>query len=156
VSHSVSGSLRQALQAQQTGEVLLFLLTIEHADWVAPIRYTTDHVPTTSGGETFTPAPFDVQLPVDGEGVPRVRLTLDAVDRGASVAIQALSTPPTVTVQLVLASDPNTIELDWPELDLLTEAETITEIEAELGLDDLSQESFPRQTYNRAHFPGVQ
>lgn len=155
MSNPISASLREALLAERTGEALLMLMIVEHEDWEEPIRLTTDRVATVSGGETFLPNGFDVTLPIDGDGVPRVQIVIDAVDRSVSLPLQQLLTTPTVTVQLVRASNTNYVELEWPELEVLSQADTITKIALEVGVDDLLQEGFPIQKFNRALFPGV-
>ena len=95
--------------------------------------------------------PFSVILAEDdGEKLPKVRLTIDNVDRALVETIRSISDSPSINIKLVLASQPNTVELEIDGL-ILREVEydafTIT---GTLYADDLLSSRFPRDTISKA------
>lgn len=109
--HTVSATALQALLAQNTAEVFVPLLRIEHPDLPAPIllAYNTETVHRADGD--YLPYPFQINLPAQRDDqVSQVSITIDNTDLAVNDAIRALSGTPTVTLMIVLASTPDTIE----------------------------------------------
>lgn len=91
--------------AQETAEVFIPLLRIEHADLDAPIllAYNTETVHRTDGD--YLPYPFQINLPVQSdEEIPQITLTVDNTDLGVNDKIKTLVGQPSVTFMVVLAS----------------------------------------------------
>lgn len=92
----------QSLLAQETGGMMLLLITIDHAELAQPYRFVQDTVDLTHGGETYTAAAFEISLPDETEqGIPEVQLRLDNVDREAMTWLRTVTGPPTVSLELV-------------------------------------------------------
>lgn len=98
--------------ADRTSQVFITLLKIEHDSFDAPIllAYNTEDVVRTDG--TYKPYPFQINLPDQEEdSIPQVTVQVDNVDLTVNDAIRTLTgEPPTVTMMVVLADSPNTIE----------------------------------------------
>jgi hypothetical protein len=153
---TVSSRARKALFAQETDEVFLPLLTITHASLTTPIRVVHNPQNITSRGNLFVGYPFDMELPpADPDQPPRLRLTIDNIDRDIVASLRTLSTPPGVTLEVVLAATPDTVEAG-PYVMTLTgvdyDALTIT---GDLAAEDVLAEPYPGDAFTPAKFPGL-
>lgn len=102
MSNSISADGLRALFAEETGDIFLPLLTITHADLAAPIRVVADTIDMTYGANTYVGLPFELSLPPDTEDrVPEVSLTVDNVDQQIVQAVRTITSPPTVTLEIV-------------------------------------------------------
>lgn len=108
----ISAALREAIQAQETDEALLYLITITHAQLDEPVRVSSDQVDTVSRGQIYLAYPVRPLLTGAGDGSPpRAQLEIDHVDRRIGQAIAALEGPAGVTIEVVLGSTPDSVEL---------------------------------------------
>jgi hypothetical protein len=154
VSVTTSADIRAALYAPSTDRVLIDLITITHAELGAPVRICTDMVAMVSRGHTYMALPVSISMPNDTEGEPpRVVLVVDNVSRELVAAVRSIETPPVVTVETVIASAPNIVELgpfvyeaDQVELDKF-------ELRLDLALEALQREPYPAPIFNPAAFP---
>lgn len=155
----LSTALKAALYAQQTGEVILAKTTITHASIIGgPLRVVNDLQNFVSQGNTYVALPFQVTLPADGEdGRPTVRLVIDNVDRSMVTAIRSIppSSPPTVQIDLVLASTPDVIEISFPNLTLRNVDYDQFVISGDLAVNQDDREPIPYQRYTPQLFPGL-
>lgn len=152
----VSQTLREAVHGQETGEAFLVLLTLNHDDLAAPIRVVNDGADLASRGETFQAFPFRLALPSDmDERPPRMRLQIDNVDRTVVQALRSISGAPTVLVEVVLASDPDTVEASFPDFVLRAADYDALAVTGELVLERFIHEPFPAQRFTPANFPGL-
>jgi len=163
---TLSLSFRAAMNAQETGEIPIVLLTITHEDAAEPIRIsgdpterlTTDPLVygTTSRGETFTFIPFALSLPEDAEGTgPNARLVLDNVSRELIPLIRSIATPAQVLLETVMASDLDYVEVQFPSFDITKVSYDAASITLELTMDPLVTEPFPADSFDPANFPGL-
>ena len=159
MSRTTSSAFRRMASAQETGEVLVALVDIVHASMPgSPIRVVQNLQPMVSQGNTYLAFPFSIKLPDDTDGAhPEVMLSIDAVDQSIAAALRALSPaqPPAITVTLVLASQPDVIEMQMPGLILRGIQGDALTIEGQLVLDEADLETFPQGSYNQTDFPGM-
>ena len=152
----VSLTFRQAVNAEETGEAFLILITIDHADLAQPIRVSSDAVDTESRGETFHACPFDLSLPDDpDQGSAAARISIDNVDRDIVIALRSISTAPSVTMELVLASDPDTVEASFEDFELKHADYDALVVQGDLSIESFMSEPFPGDIFSPACFPGV-
>lgn len=156
MSRSLSSLAARATRAQETGEVFLLLLTIEHASLAAPIRCVNNLTDITSNGETFVAFPFQIQLPDEQEdSPPRMRLQIDNVDRTIVASIRRLTSPPTVQLDVCVASQPDVIEASFPGFTLRQAQYDALMVEGDLSLDDIVTEPCPEGSFTPQFFPGL-
>lgn len=159
MSRPLSTRLMGAMHAQQTGEVLLAICAISHPSILnGPLRVVNDLKDFISSGLTYTAFPFQVTLPADvDQGRPSLRLILDNIDRQIVQAIRNIppSTPPTVQVDLVLASQPNIVEVSFPNLTLRSVDYDQYVVEGDLSLDEDDREPVPWASFSPQLFPGL-
>lgn len=165
-------NFRQAAYAQETGRVIIALITIDHPDLSTPIRISTDPTArligegytndldvvygTVSRGNTFIFLPVKLGLPNDtDEGPGEMTLEIDNIHRQYTETIRSIMTPPTVQVELVLDNALDTVEAQWPEF-LLTDIKyNATTITGTLKLETLEREPFPAGSFSPAYFGGL-
>ena len=154
------------MNAEYTGEIFITLLTIRHPDFPDILYVSSD--PTTlissfplkygtvSNGHTFLFCPMNVLFPDDVEGrPPSARLEISNVGRELIELARSVTTPGTCDINCVLASAPNTIEVNYPVLDIQAMQATAATLVLEFGLDPLDVEPIPAGIFGPANFPGL-
>lgn len=143
------------MNAQETGEVWLVLLTITHTDLPAPLRFVNNNEDITSNGNVYTAFPFEIFLPdQDPDQPPRASLRIDNVDRQIVAALRTLTSAPTIQFDIILASAPNTIEATFPGMKLVGASYTAATIEGEIAPESLFTEPMT-YTMTPSRFPGL-
>jgi hypothetical protein len=145
----------QSMQASNTAEVWLLLLTIYHPSLAVPIFLVNNNENIVSRGNTYIALPFDVDLPNEDQEAPgAAALTVDNVDRSIIDAIRAMDVPPTVTIEVVLASQPDSVEVGFSDLVLRNVNYDATTIKGSLQWEDILVEPMALQM-TPARFPGM-
>lgn len=106
--------------------------------------------------QDYLPYPFEVSLPNDEAGGEQsVKLRIDNIDQTISSTLKALSTPPTVTIQIVLSDDPDTVEQETPEL--VWQATDIDQFTVQGTLIGplILHTSYPMEDFTPSVFPGL-
>lgn len=156
MARSLSSLAKQAVFAQETGEVFLLLLTISHASLATPIRVVNNTQNITSNGNLYTAFPFTIVLPDDTEEQPpRMRLVIDNVDRQIVQAVRNMTSKPTITLDVVLASQPDTLEASFPGFSLRRTNYDALTVEGDLNLEDVVLEPFPALSFTPQLAPGL-
>jgi len=141
---SLSSVAIQSAQALETGEAWLLLLTINHSDLGSPFYLVNNTEQIVSNSIIYLAYPFQITLsPDDGEHLPKVGLSIDNVDRALVETIRSISESPEVTIQLVLSSQPDTVELEITDLVLREVEYDSFQISATLYADDLLNSRYP-------------
>jgi len=156
MSRTLSAVGQASVNANQTGEEWILLLTLNHADFGAPIRYARRATSFTSNGNVFSPFFFDLSLPDQTpDTLPRWNVTIGNVDQAALAELRALATAPDIQIDVVRASAPNTIEMttggDYKIKSISYGQEGIV---AEISMEDLIGEGFPGGRILPSNFPG--
>ncbi len=144
--------------AAQTGEVFLVLLTITHPNLDEPIYLVNDQQNLVSRSHTFIAWPFDIDLPDAGnDSMPACQITFDNVDLTITSTIRSLQSPPSVTVEVVLASSPDTVEASFEGLTLQNVQYDASQIQAQLAYENVLAEPFPGDNFvpTNPGFPGL-
>lgn len=153
---TVSQTFKQAFFQQQTDEVPLLILTIAHADLASPIRVVNNTENITSGGNVYVAFPFEIKLPnLSSEDMPRATITICNVDRQIVQAIRSISSKPDITLSLILAGDPNTIEVGPYEFKLSGVSYDAFTVEGTLSYDNFLDEPYPGDKFTPGQFPGL-
>jgi hypothetical protein len=105
-------ALTPAINRPTTTEAFFILLTFTSPTSVTDVfRVVNNNEDVVSRGETFTAYPFTINLPSDIEGEPRrASITIDNVSREITRYVRQALEPPTVKIELVLSSSPDTVE----------------------------------------------
>ncbi len=153
---SLSATAVAALMGSSTGEIFLALLTIDHADLSVPFRLVNNTEDVTSGGDLYTAYPFEIKFPTeDGDTISSVNIQLDNVDQLLIPTIRSLQSEPSVQVEIILASSPDTIEAGPWEYLMRGARYNSQGITAELTFEPILQEAFPKDIMSPKVFPGL-
>lgn len=149
-------TFHQAVHAPETGEAILMLLTLDHDTLTDPLRFTSDGVDTESRGYTFVAFPFQITLPPSSKDQPpKMQLSIDNVDRQIVQTIREIQSAPSVKVEIVLASTPDTVENTYPDFILIdTNYDRLT-VQGTLVIEMLEREPFPANDFTPDGFPGL-
>lgn len=136
---SISEAALAAINAETTDEVFLVFAVIDHSTLSDPLRFVSgSDVAVTSDSVEYTPAPFGVAFPADGtDRLPRVTLTVPAVDSMVMEALTSIIDPPSCSLSMVLASDPDTVEFGPFDMLIQQARDELTRTVIELGYEDI-------------------
>lgn len=166
LSRTLSLNFREALFSQESGEVPVFLVTITHPTLTTPIRLSTDATErmseepliykTVSRGNDFIYAGVGVTIPNEEDrSPPSAKLIIQNIDRDLIPTARSVNTPASAAIEIVLASDPDTVEISLVAMDMVNlvyNAETLT---FDLIIDSMQTEPYPAGTFSPAYFPGL-
>lgn len=156
MSRNLSTSAINAMNAAQTGDVFLTLLTLDHASLDTPIRVVNNNEDITSNGNTFIAYPFEIIWADDRQDAPPVsKLSIDNVDRILVEAIRSITSAASVSVQIVRDADPDTIEAEIDNLFLKNITGNAYVIEGDLISGQFATEGFPAHRFAPHNFPGI-
>lgn len=166
---SLTDATKETLLASESGECLIFLISINHLDFAQPARVCTaalQRVEETdedvvyglvSDGRTFIYVPSASITPPtdDDETPPAIGLSLARFDEVVE-AIRSIGVGlPTADVEMVLSTSPDLIEAAWPEFNLQDVSITSSEINGTLGLDNYETEPGCPLSFTPATCPGL-
>lgn len=165
---SLSPAALRAMFSPDADDTLIVLLTITGTGIATPIRLadgytqriseTADDVVygVVSRSNNYIFLPIRISLPTEEqEAAPRAQITITDVTRYLTPVIRSISSPPTVLLELVLASTPNTVEASFPGLLMAGISYNKDQVTAELTVQSLTIEPFPAHTFTPSAFPGL-
>ncbi len=153
---TISSILRGEMFASETGDGLLYLLTLDHADLPTPIRLVRDQVNITSRGNEFIAVAFDVKLPTsDPESPDNGQLIVDNVSRDLMDVVRSISGSISVVIEFVRIDALDEVAQAYLGLSLSNIRYDFEKITGDLTAEDLYTEPLPYLTFNPAYFPGL-
>ncbi|MGR9420670.1 DUF1833 family protein [Rhizobium leguminosarum] len=166
MSRNLSSGFIAGLYSQESDEIVICLLTVTHEDLDAPIYLSSDPTErlsadpliygTVSRGNEYLYLPFEFTLPDDrSDSPPRVQLSMDNTDGSLVAVLRSIATPASIKVELVLASDLSTVEVQLPALQLSDVTMDDGKISATLVADALINEPHPAGQFTPGSFPGL-
>lgn len=117
MARTLSAAARIAMFSSQTDKVVTALVKMAGTGIPTPIRLARSRSDVTStvdgSSQVYTAFPLNITLPDDKDdgAVKTVQLAIDNVTREMVIAVRDLTAPPSVTLWIVLADSPNTIEV---------------------------------------------
>jgi hypothetical protein len=127
--------------AANTDEVWLLLVTIQHPTLATPLRFVNNLQSVTSRGNLFVAFPFEIELPgQDPESMGEARIKLDNIDRSIVSTLRGMTEPPTVTFEIILASQPDTVEASFEGLTLRNSTHDALTVSGILRFEDIVSE----------------
>lgn len=153
---TLSAAAAEAILARETGEVFLACLTIS-GDGLDTMRIVnnTEQVVRIEG--TFHPYPFEADLPEDTDSAsPQVTVRVDNVDRQVLRALADYQGVPQCTLEVILASSPDTVEVGPFEFAVLSADFDALLISVQLGYEeDFLNQAVPSDSYTPTSSPGL-
>jgi hypothetical protein len=152
---TLSNTALQSAFAQQTAEVWLILLKMSHPSLPDDVRIVNNYTSVTSGGDLYIALPFVCEFPTEDPDSPgEARIYIDNIDRTIVNAIREMDTPPSITLQVVLASQPNTVEASFAGMTLRDCKWDVQAVSGVLRFEDISTEPVSVQMTPQ-RFPGM-
>lgn len=169
---SLSPQAIKAMFSSETDEQLITLLTIQDpAQPNIPVRLadsftqritgltTDDEViyGVVSRGLNYLFLPMEITLPSEEDaGVGRCNIVFNFVTPEAIKLVREnLLNPTRVTLELILASSPNTVEAIFSGFYIVSASYNAQSITLELDMIDYSREPFPCYNFTPNYFPGL-
>jgi Domain of unknown function (DUF1833) len=149
---------RAVLEAQRenSSDTFLVLLTIHMAGTTEDIRVVNNTVNVASRQQIFTACPFSVTLPDDMEySTTSARLSVDNVDPSIWQGIRQLGFAPEITLEVIVASEPDTVVMSTVGLKLREASATKAVIAATLVPDTIWQQGFPEGDFDPPQNQGM-
>ena len=141
---------------QETSETILLLVELTHPDFASPLRYVRDWQAVTSGGLTYQPRALEITLPdEEAERLPVVTLVLDNVEQDAIAALRAVTGLVSAALRLVLASAPDTVEIEVSGMEVWQMSFDDTELSLTLGVEPILDAQFGHRILSPANAPGL-
>lgn len=158
----------------ESADPVIILLTIEPADYDPvteanpPILISSDPTQriedtedslvygTISRTKPYIYLPFTLELASDEEeSPPSFSITVDNVGGELTAAIRRMVEPPDVTLEVVMASSPDIVEMAFDRFTLIDIEITRYTITGRVSLDTLEQEAYPAGMFTPSQFPGL-
>lgn len=155
----------------ETEEREICLLTITHPDWAQPLRLSTDPTQwlrndpdtdtpmygTVSRGQTYEYLPMQPVLPDSrDDAAPSGKVSISNVSRLVAPHLLTIGTEyPRVTVEVVLASQPDVVDQVWPEMELTTASIDANNAEVSIAMHTAQNEAMPWLRFVPAYFPNL-
>lgn len=156
MSRLLTAAARQSMNAAETQDAFLVLLTLSHADLAEPLRVTSGGEDVASRGDVFAAYPFELSLPGDNAGTPpEARLAIDNIDRQIVRAVRSLSSAPDVLIEVVRAAAPDVVEAKFEDFRLTDVVYDAHLVQGNLTIEDFTAEPFPAATFSPGYFPGL-
>lgn len=165
MSRALSADAKRAIFAPQTDVAFIILLTISHPAFTDDVRLTNDAFETlpvanvwgvVSNGLEYVYAPFNVILPNQDEtGVSRASITIENIDRRLVQSIRAADSSLSVSIQIVLSSDVDSVELTADDFKLERVTYNAIDISGDLTLEYFDNEPVPWARFTPSNFPGM-
>ena len=145
-----------ALTADSTSEVCLPILAIKHEDLPETLYFVRNLEQVISNGHTYLPCAFDINLPSEkDEAISNAMLTIDNVDRAIVTAIRSISSPPSITLSIILADSPDVLEIGPLEFILRNITYNVQTVSGELVFEDRLFMNIPGDSFDPFLFPGL-
>jgi hypothetical protein len=152
-------SPRAILEAQrQNSEAVFLVLVTIFLEGVQPDLLVVNNTEDiTSRGQKFVGCPFRISLPEDVDSVitTNAQLEIDNVDPRIWQAVRSLSFSPRVVIEIILASEPDTVLLKTQGLRLREASVTTTTVTGTLIPDSIWQTGFPIDDFDPPQNPGL-
>lgn len=165
MSRNLSAQARQAIYNQQTDEVFVILMTIDHPNFTQPIRVSSDNAVilpsagvrgTVSRGQEYVFLPFTIELPTqDDTGIARARISIDNIDRQMVNAVRTANSALKINIEIVLASTPDTVEVSMDDFRINQVTYDALTISGELSLEYYDLEPYSKLRFTPSNFPGM-
>lgn len=169
MARTLSVNMVNAMYAQETGEAVICLMTISHPSFGqtyyvssdATTRVSTEPLvyKTVSNGIDYFYAPLQIKLPDDvEEQAPTTQFMLENVSRDIVARIRSVDTRQgraKFNIKLVRASAPNTIEIEYPDFDIVNASFNANVVTLTAQIDVMTDEPYPAHTFDPSGFPSL-
>jgi hypothetical protein len=131
------------------------LVTLTHPSFTT-VKLVNNSEDIVSNGETFTSFPMRIRLPADdGESTREVSIEFDNVSRELIDELRTVTTPIDVKIEMILASNPDDIQITLDELKMRNVTYNKSIVSARLYLDSFLNVELTSERYSPKLYPGL-
>lgn len=165
---TLSPAALRAMFSPNADDTFVTLLTITSPELATPIRVADNFITRlsetaddilyglVSRGNNYIFLPLDISLPTeDHAAATRASVSIQDATKIVLPHLRQLITAPAVTLELVLKSTPDVVEVSFTGLKMRSISYNASSITGELGVEDNSLEPFPQHTITPAYFPAA-
>ena len=155
---NLSTAALNEINSIDSGEVFLLLLTLvdTSSKGFDPIYIVNNNADITSQGQVYTAYAFSLILADDtGETLPQLSLTMDNVDVTLVEGMRSYTSPPQVSIQLIMASAPDNPEIEINDLVLRGVEYDKSTIRGTLIVEDVLNQKFPADRVTQTQYAGL-
>lgn len=128
---AVSDDARVRLYMPRTNTAIILLLELSAVNLPAVLRFTSDIVNTSHGGNTYMPMQFSVDwAPDDGKTLKETRINIENIDRQAVRMARIATDRPVAVAKFVLSSDTEKVEMGPAKFLLQDMESSLTQVNA--------------------------
>lgn len=154
MANELSTAAKIQLFAQESPDPFLTLITLSNETFTA--RLVNNSVDVVSRGFTYTAFPMKIRLPIDdGESTRDVAIDFDNASLDLITNLRSVSGNIGVTIEMILASMPDTVQMSIEDLLISTITYDATKISARLIMDSFLAIEMTSERYNPNNFPGL-
>lgn len=109
-----------------------------------------------SRSENYMYLPMQITLPDESDGrAPRATITFYNITGYLTPLIRTVNEPIPLKLEIVLASNPDIVEVSFSELYLMSATYNKEQISAEISVAGVDREPFPQHNFTPLYFPGL-
>ena len=151
----LSNSLLAEFFKQESNDPFLTLVTLYHSSF-GYIRFVNNTEDIVSRGNTYSAFPLKFTFPVDdGRTTREVEIEFDNVSLELIDEIRSSTNLIDVTIEMILASNPDNVEIEIGELKIKSVSYDQNTIKAKLRMDDFLNTELSSEKYKPTNFPGI-
>ena len=149
-------SIRRELFKQESGEVVLTLLTLSHPSFGEPIRLVNNSSDVVSRGNVYVAFPFTITLPTDdGETFREASIVLDNTSLELIGHLRSVTEEIPAKLEIIMASLPDQVQMDFSELVLNSIQYNLKKISGSLVMDNFLNSEAASEKYTPSLYPGL-
>jgi len=155
MSRGLRDSFLTLVNDETPNDIFLHLITVSWADNTYS-RYVKNFEDVVSRGDTYKAGSFSIQLPEEPEdSIPTITVGFSATEEDIVHRIRNETSPPALKLELVLASDPDYVEVGPFDFDVRSVRVRGIEVNVEAGFEPILDLVIPQITYSPKAFPGL-
>lgn len=155
MSRSLSTDLLNEFYGQESADPFLMLITLYQSSF-GYLRFVNNSEEIVSNGMTFLPFPMKLTFPTDdGKTAREVEIEFDNVSLELIEEIRGSTKLIDAKVEMVLASNPDNVEIEMGELKIKHITYNQFTIRAKLRMDDFLNTELSSEKYTPTNFPGI-
>lgn len=152
--NELSNALKRQIFSQESDDPFLTLVTLTHTSFTA--RLVNNSSDVVSGGFNFTAFPMKIRLPVDdGETARDFAIEFDNVSLDLITNLRSVTGDIGVKVQLILASMPDVIQVEYTDLFIRSVSYNAKTISARVVMDSFLAIEMTSERYTPSIYPGL-
>lgn len=152
--NQITDALRAQFFAQESNDPFLMLVTLQNTSFI--LRLVNNSSDIVSNGNTFTAYPMKIRLPIDdGETARDIQIDFDNVSLEMIRNIRSVTESIGVSIQMVLASQPDVIQMSLDDLLIGNITYNATKISASIVMDNFLSVEMTSERYTPNNFPGM-